>query len=271
MKQLLLLICALGASVAAADETPRRIVSLGLCTDQLLLQMVERDRIASLTYKSVDKSMSYMAPFVGDIPLNRASVEEVLPYQPDLIVSSAYGARDTVRLLKQLGYPVKTIPLAESVDEIYSMLRLAAKWFGVEQKAEQMIDSMQKEILDIQRNNAHKPEKSVIVYSPNGYTIGASALENDVMRLAGYKNLAAELGIKRFKKISLEQLIAANPDALLIDNHVYNRDSLAHQQLNHPVIRKMVPKEQQLFIPSRLRACGGTMTVEAIRYLADKR
>lgn len=271
MKRLLLLATVMLAAGMAAAGAPQRIVSLGLCTDQLLLQMVERRRIASLTSKSIDPLMSYMAEAVGDIPLNDARVEEIIPYRPDLIIGSAYSARDTVRMLKQLGYPVKTLPLPESVAEIYEMLRQVGEWLDESDKAEQMVRSMQQSLTDLRLRVADRPEKSVIVYSPNGYTIGDHTLENDVMRQAGLRNLSAEMGVRGFQKISLEQLIAADPDILLIDNHVYNRNSLAHQYINHPVLAKMLPREQQLFIPSRLRSCGGTMTVEAIAYLAEHR
>lgn len=270
MKRVLLLASALFvAGIAVAS--PQRIVSLGLCTDQLLLQMVERGRIASLTSESIDPLMSYMAHAVGDIPLNEARVEEIIPYRPDLIIGSAYSARDTVRMLRQLGYPVKILPLPESIAEIYVMLRQAGEWLDESDKAEQMIRAMQQSLAELRQRVADLPEKSVIVYSPNGYTIGAHTLENDVIHQAGLRNLAAEMGVRGFQKISLEQLIAADPEMLLIDNHIYNRDSLAHQYINHPVLEKILPPEQHLFIPSRLRACGGTMTVEAVAYLAEHR
>ncbi len=250
---------------------PQRIVSIGLCTDQLLLMMADRAQIASLTTSSTDQQMSYMADAVGNIPLNNASVEEIIPYKPDLVVGSHFAARDTTRFLRHLGYEVKLVSLPKTVDEIYSLLTRFGEWTGNQGRAAALIDGMKQEITDIQTRYADKPEKSTIIYSPNGYTIGSNTLEHDVLRLSGFRNLSAEMGIVGFKTISLEQVIAARPDFLQIDNHVFNRDSLASRYLGHPVLNKLVNQKEHLLIPSRVRACAGPMVTEAIAYMAAKR
>ncbi|MDH5355564.1 MAG: ABC transporter substrate-binding protein [Gammaproteobacteria bacterium] len=250
---------------------PQRIVSIGLCTDQLLLMVARRSQIASLTTSSTDQNMSYMAEAVGDIPLNSASVEEIIPYKPDLIIGSHFAARDTTRFLRQLGYQVKLVTLPRTVEEIYGMLIRFGEWTGNQARAAAIITRMKREITDIQARYAHRPEKSTIIYSPNGYTIGSNTLENDVLKHAGFRNLSAEMGIVGFKKISLEQVIAARPDFLQLDNHVYNRNSLASRYLGHPVLNKVVNEQDHLFIPSRIRACAGPMVTEAIGYMAAKR
>ena len=66
-------------------------------------------------------------------------------------------------------------------------------------------------------------------------------------------------------------VIEARPDFLQLDNHVFNRDSLASSYLGHPVLDKLVDDKELLFIPSRLRACAGPMVTEAIDYMAKKR
>lgn len=250
---------------------PQRIVSIGLCTDQLLLMLSDRSKIASLTTSSTDPLMSYMADAVGDIPLNNASVEEIIPYKPDLIVGSHFAARDTTRFLRQLGYEVKLVTLPKTVEEIYGLLTRFGEWTSNQARALELIAKMKQEITDIQARYAGRPEKSTIIYSPNGYTIGADTLENDVLKHAGFRNLSAEMGIVGFKKISLEEVIAAKPDFLQIDNHVYNRNSLASRYLGHPVLKKVVKEQDHLFIPSRIRACAGPMVTEAIAYMAKKR
>ncbi len=250
---------------------PQRIVSIGLCTDQLLLMMAQRSQIASLTSSATSLQMSYMADAVGDIPLNNASVEEIIPYRPDLIVGSHFAARDTTRFLRQLGYDVKLAALPKTIEEIYTLLTRFGEWTGNQTRAASMIAKMKHEIAEIQARYAHRPVKSMIIYSPNGYTIGANTLENDVLKYAGFRNLSAEMGIVGFRKISLEKVIEAKPDFLQLDNHIFNRDSLASSYLGHPVLDKIVDNKEFLFIPSRLRACAGPMVTEAIDFMAQKR
>lgn len=259
------------STASAAAVGPQRIVSIGLCPDQLLLMMAQRSQIASLTSSATSLQMSYMADAVGDIPLNNATVEEIIPYRPDLIVGSHFAARDTTRFLRQLGYQVKLVTLPKTIEEIYTLLTGFGEWTGNQARAASLIAKMKHEIVEIQARYAHRPVKSMIIYSPNGYTIGADTLENDVLKYAGFRNLSAEMGIVGFKKISLEKVIAARPDFLQLDNHIFNRDSIASSYLGHPVLNKIVDNKERLFIPSRLRACAGPMVTEAIEFMAKKR
>ena len=250
---------------------PQRIVSISMCADQLLLMLAERSQIASLSSFATDTNMSYMAGSVGDIPLNNTSVEEVIPYQPDLVVGSEFAAWDTTRFLRQLGYKVKLLATPTTIEEIYTLLRDFGEWTGNRDRASKLIVEMKQAVNEIQLANTDKPRKSVIIYSPNGYTIGANTLENEILNLAGFRNLAAEMGIEGFQKISLERLIAARPDVLHIDNHVFNRDSLASAYIGHPVLDSAIIEKDQIFIPARLRICAGPMVTEAIEYMAQRR
>lgn len=258
------------ASLFAADK-PQRIVSIGLCTDQLLLMLAEREQIASVSLWAKDQNMSYMIDAVGDLPLNNSSIEEIIQYQPDLVVASKYAAWDTAKFLRQLGYSVKQIPLAQSIADIYSMLRQFGEWTGNQERAESLIEQMQAELAAIEQRYSGRPRKTVIVYSPNGFTIGAKTLENDLFNHAGYVNLAAKMGIEGFKPISLETLIAADPDVLQIDRSLSRPDSLATAYVGHPALDKLIEHREYLDIPTRLRICAGPMVTEAVENMAQRR
>ena len=261
----------LASATLFAGERPQRIVSIGLCTDQLLLILAEREQIASLSVWAKDKNMSYMIDAVGGIPLNNSSVEEVIRYHPDLVVASQFAAWDTAKFLRQLGYRVEHIPPARSIEDIYVLLRQFGEWTGNQKRAETIIRTMQQELVEIAERYAERPRKSVIVYSPNGFTIGANTLEDDLFTHAGYINLAAEMGIDGFKPIALESLIAADPDVLQVDRTLSRTDSLATAYMGHPALDKMIKQREYLDIPTRLRICAGPMITEAVERMARRR
>ena len=69
---------ALHPARAVADEVrPARIVSINMCTDELLLRLVDRDRIASVTWLSQDGRNANMAEVAATIPANHGLAEEV--------------------------------------------------------------------------------------------------------------------------------------------------------------------------------------------------
>ena len=266
---LMLTLCALCASAFAGP--PQRIVSMSLCTDQLLLMMVERERIAAVTSSAVRTEESYMAAAVGDISLHHSGVEEVIALKPDLIVGGTFAAQGSARLLRELGYRVELAEPPTSLAEVRQLVSTFGEWTGSEEKAQNMLEDMDRRLQDIQQRYAAKPVRSILVYSPNGYTIGAGTLEDDIFRVAGFRNLAAEQGIRGFQTLSLEQLIALQPDFLQIDNHLHSQNSLASAAINHPVLKAMLPEERRLYMPTTLRDCAGPMVVDAIEYLASRR
>jgi len=268
---LLLAILTVIATAVSAASGPRRIVSIGLCTDQLLLLIAEREQIASLSNWAVNAEMSYLADSVGEIPLNDASVEAVVRFEPDLVLASSFAAWDTARLLRQLGYDVRQIPPAGSIADIGDLLREVGDMTGNAARAASLVTEMQQRLAAIERRYAERPQKTVIVYSPNGFTVGAGTLENDVFEHAGYRNLAAEMGIEGFQPIALETLVAANPDVLQIDRDLSRPDSLATAYVDHPVLARFSEQREQLDIPLPLRICGGPMIVEAVEALARRR
>ena len=263
-----LLLC---GSVSAHAADPRRIVSIGLCTDQLLLLLAERDQIASLSTWATNPDMSYMIDSVGAIPLNNASVEEVVAFEPDLVLASRFAAWDTARFLRRLGYQVRQLPATDSIADIYAMLRQVGDWTGNGERAETLIARMQRELAAIERRYSERPRKSVIIYSPNGFTVGADTLEDDLFRHAGYRNLAAEMGIDGYQPIALETLLAADPDVLQIERDLSRPDSLATARLDHPVLGRFGAQREDLEIPLRLRICGGPMITEAVEAMARRR
>lgn len=268
---LFLTILLIASTSLSAAEKPQRIVSIGLCTDQLLLILAERQQIASLSVWAADRNMSYMIDTVGDIPLNNASIEEIIQFQPDLVLANQFAAWDTAKFLRQLGFQVKQIPTARSIADIYDLLRQFGEWTGNQKSAEAVIKDMQFELAEVQERYATRPQKTVIVYSPNGFTIGANTLEDDMFTHAGYRNLAAEMGIEGFKPIALETLLAADPDVLQIDRTLSRPESLATAYVGHPAIDKMIAQREYLEIPTRLRICAGPMIVEAIENMAQRR
>ena len=78
-----------------AAEAPRRIVSLDLCTDQLLIDLVERERIAAVTHLAADPEVSAIWEKGKGIPITRGKAEDVLHYKPDLILAGPFGVAPT--------------------------------------------------------------------------------------------------------------------------------------------------------------------------------
>src|SRR5262245_20537950 len=79
-----------------AADAPRRIVSLDLCTDQMLVELVPRDRIAAVTHLAADPTVSAIPEKARGILITHGDAEDVLRLDPDLILAGPFGVRSTV-------------------------------------------------------------------------------------------------------------------------------------------------------------------------------
>ena len=79
-----------GSAIAAEPPAkPRRIVSLNMCTDELVLRLANPEAIASVTWLSQDPRNANMAEAARRIPANHGLVEQVLAFRPDLEIGRA--------------------------------------------------------------------------------------------------------------------------------------------------------------------------------------
>ncbi|RTL67906.1 MAG: hypothetical protein EKK41_16490, partial [Hyphomicrobiales bacterium] len=110
----LFLTTALAAATAGAAEParPARIVSLDLCADQILIDLVARRRIAAVTHLAADPSVSAIAEKARGYPVTRGAAEDVLQHDPDLVLAGQFGVSSTVSLLQRVGRNVVVVPLA---------------------------------------------------------------------------------------------------------------------------------------------------------------
>ena len=94
----------------ARAEPPQRVVSINLCTDELVIPLADPETVKSVSFLSADPEESPIAAQVKGIPVNYARAEEILPLKPDIVFADVFSASYTVRLLKRLGIRVEEIP-----------------------------------------------------------------------------------------------------------------------------------------------------------------
>ena len=269
------------SSVGQAANKPQRIVSLSLCTDQVLLQLVNKSRIAAITHLSFDPVYSYYWQKTDDIKRHYGLAEQIIPLKPDLIIGAQYSNDNAVQMMRHLGHEVITIHSPETLTEVASFTRAIGAAVGEPEKAEQLIDSMQQEIASAKAMVTNLPEQWAISYGPNGFTAGTKTLKNEILAAAGYKNIASKLGIEHFGHVSLEQLVWSNPDAVIIDQdstgqthstqNSSGQSSLAQSFTRHPIIKRLFKHRNMPTVPTHYWICPGPLASKAILALAEQR
>jgi iron complex transport system substrate-binding protein len=254
----------LGATDTAGK--PRRIVSLNMCVDELILLLAQPQNIASVTWLSRDPKNSNVAELGVGIPVNHGLAEEIIPLNPDLVIAGIYTARTAVAMLKRAGVPVVEVGIPKSLDDVRGQIREIAGLIGEREKGEGVIAAMDASLAALPRpSTAVRPR--AVVLNPNGATVGKGTLVDEIMTRAGLTNVAAELGIDSYGQIPLEAVAANAIDILIVSASRDGPPALATEILRHPVLSALSDRTRIVVMPGRLWNCGGPAVVEAIERL----
>ena len=269
---LLLTMLVSGLTSATPAARPQRIVSMNLCTDQLLILLADPANIVSVSYLSLEEHSSFVAPQVraAGYIVNHSLPEEVLPLDPDLIVTGQFMHQQETRLLRQLGKQVETFPVINSLADARQNIHRMAELIGEPARGRQLIDEMDRRLaLLTARSPVHK--LPAVTWHPHGFTQGRNTLMDELMTLAGWHNIARDFGIEGYRQLQLEELLAGQPQLLILSEYAPGTRSIGQSQLRHPVLKKLLRDSSSLVLDSRLLICGGPMNLVALEALVEAR
>jgi iron complex transport system substrate-binding protein len=258
---------------ADAQERPQRIVSMNLCTDELLIRLVDPSRIASVTYLS---QQPVNAPLgLGDVTsklkVNHGLAEEVLMLKPDLVLAGRYSTTAATAMLERQGVRVIRFDPENTFDDMRANIRKMGKAVGDTARAEQVIGEFDKRLATLQ---AQIPPGELPVFADigvNNYVAGADTLYAYVVHAGGYRTLGEALGFSGYRNVSLEEILKIRPGLISTYTPWTDPPSISTMALRHPALKALVERTPQITIPERYTTCGAPSVLGAVELLVEAR
>jgi iron complex transport system substrate-binding protein len=235
-------------------------MSLSMCTDDLLLELLPKERIASVTYYSRDPGMSQLWPLAAKVAVNSGTIEEVLAQKPDLVLAGSYTTPATRMLLRKLNMPLLEVAPASNFDEIRDTTRRVAHALEVDELGESLIAKMDATLREL---DATRPPLTIRVaaWGEGGSIPGKGTLFDSILKEAGGINVASSEG-GAYESFDIEQLLFAHPDVLAYARNVTDTPGLNTQLAEHPLIRKLYAGRTVTY-SSALYSCGVVESADA--------
>ncbi|WP_072386346.1 ABC transporter substrate-binding protein [Hyphomicrobium sp. CS1BSMeth3] len=260
------------ASLSAQGTKPQRIVSLNLCTDILLFDLVAPERIAALSPSANDPRASPIAERVQPIRRIRGEAEEVLSLSPDLVLAAEFTAPATISMLERLKLRVVKIPMAQDIAGVRTSLLRVAEATGDTEKARAAIAAFDARLARARAASAPEEGRpSAVIYQINGIVSGTGLLEDEALSHAGFRNLAPDLHADRGGRVSIEAIVAHPPDLLLFAGPSDEYRTVVADALVHPALRAVMHDRATAVLPWRDWICGTPYIADTIDVLADLR
>lgn len=259
-----------------AHAQPQRIVSLNLCVDQILIDLVAKERIAALSFLSIDTAMSAVATRAKNFARVRGNAESILAMKPDLVITGAYSTPATRQLLKRLGKRVVVVDQPVTIAGVRGLVRQLAELVGATERGQAMIEAFNdrlaraREAVAVDAAEGARTPTALAIHV-NGIVSQPGALLHDAMQFAGLRNAAADMVASRRGRVPLEAIARRPPDILVFANAPQDFTTVLADNLRHPIYQNLVAQRPAVSLPMWATLCGTPYIAEAVERLANAR
>ena len=246
-----------------------RIASINLCTDQLLLPLADPAQILGLSRFSHDAWQSWAVVEARRFPSLSGGAEDVLVMKPDVVVASLFDKRATRELLKAQGLRLVEFSVPRNLDEVKAQISEMGEIVGHPDRAAAENSRLDAAMARARRAVAEK-HYAVLPLSRRGWVSGSGSLVSSLLTETGLFNAAARLGIGAGGFASLEEIVEAKPDFLLLSEAGDRAEDDGRAFLLHPALERFYPPEKRIVIPEALTECGSVMLADALDVLVQQ-
>lgn len=235
-------------TVVHFKEKPRRIVSLTMSTDNILLGLVKPDRVVCANVLVDDPVSSNIVELGKNIPnkVRHPKVEEILAMEPDLVIAADWGSIDYVESLRNMGISVVVVKGAKNLQEIRDNINLIAASVGEPERGNKLIGMMDDRLAEIKAKIDKIPQdqrKRVLLISLMNNYGGKNCIYDDACALAGVTNCLSEYGLQRGDKLTKEMMVQMDPDIIFLPTYnahgTFDIQGFRDRYLKDPALQQM--------------------------------
>ncbi len=210
-------------------EKPVRIVSLAPNITEILFALGLDEKIIAVSSDS-----DYPPQATAKIKTGtfwQPNIEAIIASKPDLVITEQIERqKSTAETLNKLGYPVLSLKI-EKIPELFSAIKEIGKASGYDQRAEQLVESMEQRLNELQSKfgSGNKTKVLWVVQLEPLRVVGRDTFVNDLIEIAGGEN-AIGTTIQYYPPIGTEELFACGAEVII--HSAMDGSDLAQQQKN---------------------------------------
>lgn len=254
------------AAVPAAAG-PKRVVSTNPCVDAVLVEVAQPGQIAGISHYSQDaRATSIPLVTAQRFRATSGTAEEIVALKPDLVLAGAHVSPSTLAALRRLGVPVRTYGVPASVAESLEQVRSIAAAVGEPARGEALARRIERAVqASRSRARAQGAPVPALIWQGGGLVPGRGTLADEMLGLAGFRNMSADYGLAQWDVLPLEHLAARPPRVLLTDKGADDR------MTGHRVLRRLDARMERAAFSERLLSCAGPVIIRALGRLSAVR
>ncbi len=236
-------------NVVEIAHKPQRILTISAGTDEIMLGLVEPERMAAVNESLADEEHTNVPWVKEKIPTvikRNPSVEQVAALSADLIVVTPWLSKENTDAMRELGVPVVVCYKTATIEDIYANIRLFAAAVDEKERGERLIAKMEEKLALIEKKiqdiPAEKKQKSIALISIMANYGGAGCTFDELCSRTASINAKAAAGNHMGQEMTKEQLVAANPDYIFLPSYEdaqTREENYGRQYMDDPSLKQM--------------------------------
>ncbi|MEO6710523.1 MAG: ABC transporter substrate-binding protein [Planctomycetota bacterium] len=240
------------------------------------------ERVAALPEQALDYSaLPADNPAWQRVPRFSTFVaEEVIARSPDLVIAEPWQDKDTAARLKSAGIEVVVLPEVRTWKDARATLLSVGQLLELEDRAREVVRDLDARVAVLAAHPGARAGLRALCYSNfgSGWSAGIHTTIHEQIVLAGMRNAMAERGADGHVQVSFEDLIALDPDLILVSMPLHQGEGTqgdrggASQRLleTEPSLRELraVQQKRIVALPPSLFATGSQSIVSGAEALA---
>jgi len=229
------------STLNTVDETrcPLKIASMSLVSDEVLLEIIDDDRVVGVTYLAENENLSNVYSEAGAIPNKlRPNLEQIIDLEPDLVVVADYIDFGFLNQVRKSGIEVLLLKNFNSLNNIKKNISVLGDAVCEKERTDKLISDMDLKFREI-RDRKIENNPTVLYLFPSLFTSGAETTIGEIIELAGGINIGKRAGIRGNKKISMEYIVETDPDIIIIGSYSPADDNFKEKLKSDKVLKNL--------------------------------
>jgi len=239
------------------------IVSTDPCGDAMLVELAPWDRIAAISRQSSEPAATSIPPEVTKHFSAVGGAADVIARRPDLVVIGGATPAAVREAYRRAGLRVMALDPPDGVTASETQVMRLADTLDLHARGIAMVRRIEIALAAAAPPAGDTAHPSALLYLGGNRVAGGGSLLDELLRRTGFRNAAADYGLRSDGTLPVQAIIDAPPDVILMPSPKDRPSALRADVLQY--------RTHLALFPSALEHCGGPVIGRAAETLAAVR